>query len=298
MGVAYAILAMVCFASNMLITRVALTRMPVEAGFLLVLAVNIALPAVLFGAEFAARAAPLAWDWKGAALFAASGIVGTFLGRRMLFDTVRLLGAARASVFHSSAPAFAFIAAWLFAGEVITPGDVALVLIVWAGLGLIQPPAGTRAGDAQLTPQLRRRGFMVGVATVAGFGFGNVLRGLAVRAWDEVLFGTMLSSLAALLLQLAVTRDWPGIAAHFRTAKGGALALYAGCGVATALGSIFVTLAMKNIQIGLAVLVVHTTPIVIFPVSVFILKHREELSARTLAGTALVLAGIAALLLR
>ena len=298
MGVAYAILAMVCFASNMLITRVALTRMPVEAGFLLVLGVNIAFPAVLFGAELAARSAPLAWDWKGAALFAASGVVGTFLGRRMLFDTVRLLGAARASVFHSSAPAFAFIAAWLFAGEVITLGDVALVLIVWAGLGLIQPPAGSRAGEAMLTPQLRRKGFMVGVATVAGFGFGNVLRGLAVRAWDEVLFGTMLSSVAALLLQLAVTRDWPKIAAHFRAAKGSALALYAGCGVATALGSIFVTLAMKNIQIGLAVLVVHTTPIVIFPVSVFILKHREELGARTLAGTALVLAGIAALLLR
>lgn len=298
MGVAYAILAMVCFASNMLITRVALTRMPVEAGFLLVLAVNIAFPAVLFGAELAARSAPLAWDWKGVGLFALSGVVGTFLGRRMLFDTVRLLGAARASVFHSSAPAFAFVAAWLFAGEVITLADVVLVLIVWAGLGLIQPPTGTRAGEATLTPELRRKGFMVGVATVAGFGFGNVLRGLAVRAWDEVLFGTMLSSVAALLLQLAVTRDWPKIAAHFRAAKRSALFLYAGCGVATALGSIFVTLAMKNIQIGLAVLVVHTTPIVIFPVSVFILKHREELSARTLAGTALVLAGIAALLLR
>ena len=298
MGVAYAVLAMICFATNMLITRVALTRMPVEAGFILVLCVNIAFPALLFGAEIAARSAPLAWDWKGAGLYALSGVVGTFLGRRMLFDTVRLLGAARASVFHSSAPAFAFLAAWLLAGEVITLGDVALVAIVWAGLGLVQPAAGTRAGDTLLTPELRRRGFLVGVATVAGFGFGNVLRGLAVRAWDEVLFGTMLSSVAALALQLAVTRDWPRIAAHFRAANRGALALYAGCGVATALGSIFVTLAMKNIQIGLAVLVVHTTPIVIFPVSVFILKHREELTGRTLAGTALVLAGIAALLLR
>jgi len=43
---------------------------------------------------------------------------------------------------------------------------------------------------------------------------------------------------------------------------------------------------------------VHTTPLLIFPVSVFILKNREELTGRTLAGAALVLAGIAALLLR
>jgi drug/metabolite transporter (DMT)-like permease len=298
MGVTYAILAMVCFATNMLFTRVALTRMPVEAGFLIVLGVNILFPVTLFAVELATRAEPLLWNWKGAGFYVLSGVVGTFLGRRMLFDTVRLLGAARASVFHSSAPAFAFLAAWLFAGEVITLADLALVAIVWAGLGLVQPPSGTRAGDATLTPALRRRGFLVGIATVAGFGFGNVSRGLAVRAWDEVLFGTFLSSVAALLLQVAVTRDWPKIVAHFRSAGRGAMLLYAGCGLATALGSIFVTLAMKNIQIGLAVLLVHTTPLVIFPVSVFILKHREDLSVRTLAGTALVLAGIAALLLK
>ena len=59
----------------------------------------------------------------------------------------------------------------------------------------------------------------------------------------------------------------------------------------TALGSIFVALAMKRMEIALAVLVVHTTPLVIFPVSVFILKNREELTPRTLLGALLVLVG-------
>jgi drug/metabolite transporter (DMT)-like permease len=297
MGIAYALLAMLCFATNILITRVALTRMPVDAGFLVVLAMNIAFPGALFGLELAARAAPFEWQWKAAGLFALSGLVGTFLGRRMLFDAVRILGPARASVFHSSAPAFAFIGAWLFAGEIVTLRDLALVALVWAGLGLTHPPAGTRPGDTQLTPELRRRGFLVGVGAVAGFGFGNVLRGLAVRAWDEVLFGTALSAVAALALQLAVLRNWRKVFADLRGASRTGLALYAGCGIATSLGSVFVTMAMKNVQIGVAVLVVHTTPLVIFPVSVFLLKRREELTARTLAGTALVLAGIAALLL-
>jgi drug/metabolite transporter (DMT)-like permease len=298
MGVAYALLAMVSFASNMLITRVALTRLPVEAGFFVVLAANIAFPGLLFLGELALRADAMAWNWKGVGLFAASGVVGTFLGRRMLFDTVKLLGAARASVFHSSAPAFAFLAAWLLAGERVTLGDLGLLALVWTGLWFIQPPVGSRIGGAELTPQLLRKGIFVGLATVAGFGVGNVLRGLAVRQWDELLFGTMLSSVAALLLQAVVTRDWPRIAGQLRQAAPSALALYFGCGIATACGSIFVTLAMKEISIGLAVLVVHTTPLVIFPVSVFILKHREELNARAVAGTVLVLGGIAALLLR
>jgi drug/metabolite transporter (DMT)-like permease len=43
---------------------------------------------------------------------------------------------------------------------------------------------------------------------------------------------------------------------------------------------------------------VHTTPLVIFPVSVFLLKNREELSPRTVLGASLVLAGIAFLALR
>jgi drug/metabolite transporter (DMT)-like permease len=193
----------------------------------------------------------------------------------MLFDTVRILGAARASVFHPSAPAFAFLAAWLLAGEVLALSDVALVAVVWFGLWLTHPPVGSQTGDAQLTPQLRRRGIFVGIATVAGFGFGNVLRGLAVRSWDEVFFGTALSTVAAILLQIAVTRDWPKILGQFRAATPAAIALYAACGIATSLGSIFVTLAMKNIQIGL-----------------------EELSVRTLVGTVLVLSGIAVLLMR
>jgi drug/metabolite transporter (DMT)-like permease len=59
-----------------------------------------------------------------------------------------------------------------------------------------------------------------------------------------------------------------------------------------------VTLAMTQLEIGLAVLVVHTTPLVIFPVSVFVLGSREELMPRTIFGALLVLVGIALLAFR
>src|SRR3954465_12330363 len=109
MGITFALLAMVSFASNMLLTRSAVARMPLEAGFLIVIAVNIVFPLLLFPFELAWRAEPFVWEWKGVALFAIGGVIGTFLGRRALFDTVRLLGPSRASVFHSSSPAFAML---------------------------------------------------------------------------------------------------------------------------------------------------------------------------------------------
>jgi len=295
MGVTFAFAAMLCFAANILITRYAVARMPVEAGFFIVLATNILFPALLFPFELAARSAPWSWDWKGVGLFALGGIVGTFLGRRFLFDAVRILGPSRASVFHSTAPAFALVGAWLLADERLGWYEIMLMAIVWIGLWFTQPRAGSVGA---LSPSAARKGMVVGLLTVAGFGMGNVLRGLAMRNWEEAVFGTVISSCAALLCQLIATRDWDRIAAQMRAADRKALWLYVGCGVSTALGAIFVALAMNHMEIALAVLVVHTTPLVIFPVSVFILKNKEELNTRTVLGALLVLTGIALLTLR
>src|SRR3970040_2165488 len=126
MGITYALLAMLAFATNIVITRFAVARMPVETGFFIVLATNVLFPALLFALELGVRAAPYSWHWKSAGLFAIGGVVGRFLGRRFLFDTVKLLGPSRASVFHSTAPAFALLAAWLLAGGALRPRCVPL----------------------------------------------------------------------------------------------------------------------------------------------------------------------------
>ena len=298
MGVTFALAAMVFFSANILITRYAVARLTVEAGFFIVLATNILFPAILFPFELAMRSAPWAWDWKGAGMFAIGGVIGTFLGRRFLFDAVRMLGPSRASVFHSTAPAFALVGAWLLADERLGLYEIVLMAVVWLGLWFTQPRAGSAAGGGTLSPTNVRKGMLAGLLTVAGFGIGNVVRGLAMRGWDEAILGTVLSSSAALACQVVATRDWGKIAAQLRGASRVAVWLYLGCGVTTAFGSIFVALAMKRMEIALAVLVVHTTPLIIFPGSVFILKNREELTPRTLLGALLVLSGIASLAFR
>src|SRR6185295_4534067 len=194
------------------------------------------------------------------------------------------------------------VGAWLLAGERLGLYEIGLMALVWLGLWFTQPRAGSMRGSAagggRLMPANLRKGMLVGVLTVAGFGFGSVLRGLAMRGWDEAILGTLLASSAALACQIVVTRNWGKISAQLRGADRVALWLYVGCGVTTSLGAIFMSLAMKQMEIALSVLVVHTTPLVIFPVSVFILKNREELTPRTLLGALMVLSGIALLALR
>jgi drug/metabolite transporter (DMT)-like permease len=298
MGVLLALCAMVSFASNIVLTRYAVARMPVEAGFFIVLLVNILFPLLMFPFELAARTAPFTWDWSYAGLFALGGVVGTFLGRRFLFDAVKLLGPSRASVFHSTAPAFALIGAWLLAGERLGLYEILLMVMVWIGLWFTQPRAGAKVGAETLSAATLRLGMIAGLLTVAGFGFGNVIRGLAMRGWEEAFLGSVIASLAALACQVAATRNWERIGTQLRAADRTALLLYVLCGVTTSLGSVFIAMAMTKMEIALAVLVVHTTPIVIFPVSVFILKNREELAPRTVFGALVVLTGIALLILR
>ena len=298
MGIALSLLAMLSFAANIVITRYAVQRMPVEAGFLIVLVTNITFPLVVFAGEMSVRSAPFVWTWKYAALFALGGIVGTFLGRRFLFDTVRILGPSRASVFHSTAPAFSLVGAWLVVDERLGVLEIVLMALVWAGLWLTQPRTGSSAGAGSLSASAVRMGMLAGLLTVAGFGFGNVIRGLAMRGWHEAAFGASIASVAALIAQLIATRNWPKIASQFRAADRRAYLLYFACGVTTSMGSIFIGEAMTRMEIALAVLIVHTTPIVIFPFSVLVLKNREDLTPRTVAGALLVLAGIAALAFR
>jgi len=296
MGVALSLLSMLGFAANILLTLYAMMRLSVEVGFLVALATNILFPAALFAFDWAVRTTPFTWDWNGAALFALGGVIGTFLGRRLLFDAVQLLGPSRASVFHSTAPAFALVAAWLLADERLGLYEIGLMALVWLGLWFTQPraaPGGGRPARASL-----RKGMLFGLLTVAGFGFGSVLRGLAMRGWHEALLGALVASAAALACQVVVTRDWTKILAQLRAADRVALWLYVGCGVTTSLGAIFMSLAMVRMEIALSMLVVHTTPLVIFPFSVFVLKNREELAARTVLGAMMVLSGIALLAFR
>jgi len=293
-GITLALLAMVCFGANLIISRYAVARAPIELGFIVVLLTNIAFCAALFGGESVLRASAFAWDWKGVAYFAIGGVIGTFLGRRLLYDTVRLLGPARASVFHSSAPVFSLIAAWALVGERLGAYEIALMALVWIGLWFTTPSTGAH----KLAPEAWRRGAIFGVLTVAGFGFGNAIRGVAMREWDEALFGTFVSSVAAIACQALVTRGWSGTSRALRGADRAGLAWYAASGVSTALGSIFIAMAMARMEIALAALVMHTTPLVVFPYSVLVLKNREGLSLRTLAGAGLVLAGIVLLATR
>ena len=86
--------------------------------------------------------------------------------------------------------------------------------------------------------------------------------------------------------------------ASLRTADRRGILLYAASGMTTMLGSMTGNASMNYLEISIAMLLTYTTPVVVFPISVFVLKNTEALSSRAVVGTLIVLAGVAVIALR
>jgi len=99
-------------------------------------------------------------------------------------------------------------------------------------------------------------------------------------------------------MQVLITRDWPRIAEGSRKGGRAGLLLYFASGLATMGGAILTITSMNYMEIALATLITHTTPLVVFPVNLIPYRNREGLTPRTVASVLLVLLGIALLALR
>ena len=301
-GEALALVALLMFSSNIILTRVASRRIPIGVGFLVSVLANIAFSALLFAIELALRRRPLEWDWTALALFAAAGVFSTYLGRWFFFESITRLGPARASVFQASSPLFTAVIAWVLLAEALGARSLAAMAIAIAGLLLVSSsprqlvdasgaPAA-RAPRANLRTLLRA-GLMLGIASSAAYATGNVLRAIAIRRWDEPVLGALMGAIAALAVQWALNPGNLDTLRQLRTVPRSGVVMFAAGGAVTITAQMLVISAMAYVPVAIVALITLCTPLVVFPLSYFLLRNEEGITARTVAGGALVLAGIA-----
>ena len=145
---------------------------------------------------------------------------------------------------------------------------------------------------------LAPRAMLMAVLPAAGFGIGNVFRGLGMHQSHDAILATLVGGATALLCQLVSQRKLAAAVASLRTADRRGMLLYAASGTTTMLGSMTGNASMNYLEISIAMLLTYTTPVVVFPISVFVLKNAEALSLRAVVGTLIVLAGVAVIALR
>jgi len=167
-----------------------------------------------------------------------------------------------------------------------------------AGVAGRSEPAPVVAAGSTMTQRLMQSVLILGMGSSLAYAIGNVLRGSAVRSWNEPVLGALIGAACGLVLQLAFSADKRGIVSRLRAASHGGVALFATIGVTTISAQMCAIGAMRYIPLSVATLVTLCTPILVFPLSHLLFRNQDRITAITLAGSGLTLLGIAIIVMR
>ena len=299
MGEALAVLTLLLFSANAFLVRAASRRLDQSLGFLIALVANIGSAAVAVLAQMLISGGIGRAPWSAVVLFLLGGLLANYLGRRGYFRSVQALGPSRAAAIQVTNPAFAVTFAWGLLRETISVIDLLAIGAVLGGLVLTSHKPGTDP-----TVALRREQRMVQVRQVAPavlaaacYGLGNVVRGAAVRQWEEPLVGGLLGALSGTAVYVLLHVSVREVVGQVRAADRTGISLWWGVGTLAIAGQMAVIGATARIPVGIAVAISSALPIVVIPISVLVLRNREQLTVWSAGGAGLIVAGVATMVL-
>ena len=303
-GYVLSALALLLFTAAILTTKAAARRIPLGPGFMIATVVNVVFASLAVALQFGLRIEPLQWNLQALALFAVAGGFSTYLGRWFFYESVVRFGPAKASIFQISSPLFTALIAWIVLGEGMTVLLAFGMLLSIFGLMLVSYKPGffTRgpsvaAAQTSLHQRFLQSVFLLGLGSSLAYAIGNVLRGSAVRAWDEPILGALAGATSGLILQLMFRSsnhqsDSTLRLKGLKSADRRGVCLYVLIGICTITAQMCVISAMRYIPLSVATLVTLCTPILVFPLSHLIWRGQDDITAMTLAGAGLTLLGI------
>jgi drug/metabolite transporter (DMT)-like permease len=308
--------ALLLFTTSILVTKAASSRLDLGLGFLIATSTNVAFSALALLVQMQLRTDGLQWNLPAFFLFAAAGGFSTYLGRWFFYESVVRFGPAKASIFQISSPLFTAMMAWLLLGERLTPLVALGMVMTIGGLMLVsckpgffarRSPIAAMAPDGEPAPavaktpamqRLMQSVLLLGMGSSLAYAIGNVLRGSAVRSWNEPILGALIGAACGLALQVAFSAGKRVMVSRVRAASRSGMALFAVIGVTTISAQMCAIGAMRYIPLSVATLVTLCTPILVFPLSHLLFKDQDEITAITLAGSGLTLLGIFIIVMR
>ncbi len=245
---------------------------------------------VLFREPLPLSAESSRWIWLGL-----SGVIGLSLGDTFYFQSLISVGPRLGSLLLSLAPIFGSVIAWIFFGETLTllqsTGIVcALAGIAWVVMSHEEPP-DTPHGHT-------RRGVFFGVLAGLGQALGLVLSKQGMLGEFSPFQANVIRMLAASLFIWGWTfiGGQAGLTMRTLRERPQVLRLLAlGALVGPVLGVSSSLLAVQHTEIGVASTLMALPPVIILPISYFVLK--EKIGWQAILGTLLAIAGVAVLFL-
>ena len=286
-GIAYALAAALCWGTSPVLVKRGLRHSNVNAavlqqlvGSVLILALIIVLP---FGEV------ELLMPWTAAGAFVSVGLVGSFLGRTFALKAIDEVGASRAQSIINSAPLLTAVYAIVLLGETATP-----LILIGVGLivsGLLIITRGT-ADDEDPGRSLRLRAFLNPLLAIVFFGFGPILKKVAMLAGGTSVPGALITHVTGLALVMSSGQllriNWrDGI----RTTADSYVFLLMS-GVFQGVGSVFTYLAVAHAPAIIVAPIWNVQPLITFSLARLLLQGDETLTLKDGLAAVLVVAGV------
>lgn len=306
LGYLLAVGALLLFTVAILIAKLASSHLKLDLGFLIATSVNVVFAALALVVQLGLRSDTIQWNAQGFWLFAAAGAFSTYLGRWFFYESVVRFGPAKASLFQVSSPLFTALIAWLMMGERLSLAVGAGIGIAIGGLVLVsyKPrgilPVGLKSVDTQRSARdrLLQSALLLGLGSSLAYAISNVLRGIAVRGWNEPVAGALAGAVAGLALHLAFSAGKNQLLVRLKEASRSGILLYALMGVCTIAAQMCLIGSMRYIPVSVAALMTLCTPVLVFPLSYWLFKGQDTITATTLAGAAVTLLGLVMVVMR
>lgn len=317
MGEFLAIFALFLFSANIILTKVASGRLDLHLGFLISVTVNVLFSFLLLIVQFGFREDPFQMNYLGFFFFLLAGFFNTYLGRWFFFDSIAILGPAKASTFQVSNPLFTVVIAWVFLGERLSWLDALSIIVVLLGLFFVsynpelfskKQTAAAREVVEVNTPAQERRwsskwklllqsGIFLAFFSTLSYAIGNVLRGAAIQTWNEPILGGLIGAAMGLFLHYITSAHKKNLWRSLKQADRKGFYYYVISGILTITAQICVIASMWYIPVSIATLITLSTPLLVTPMSYFLLKNQEGIGLLTVVGIVSVLAGITMIVL-
>jgi drug/metabolite transporter (DMT)-like permease len=217
------------------------------------------------------------------AAFVLGGLAGNAIGRRWSFMSIDLLGASRSSALRGSSPVITTLLAMvLLREEVSLPQWAAILAIVVGGVLVTWNPGEDRR-------QWLGLGVVYALAAATSYGVRPLILKHGLNIADVPLAAACIGAVAALLYTL-VREDRSQLRA---TRMDAALLLWVVAGVIGAIGLVSLTFAIGAGDVSVVYPLTSSAPLFTVLFTALLLRGVEQITWRLVAGTVLVVGGVA-----
>lgn len=285
-----ALLTALCWSMNSLFFSSAGKRVGSSTVNLLrlwiALAILVPVHTVLTGIPIPWRASPTAW-----LSLSLSGMIGFVLGDAAYLEALVLLGPRLVMLLMTTSPFVAALLGWLISGETLGRWEICAMIVTLAGVAWVVGE-GNGGGDAKRGTGFRK-GILFGLLGAVGQAVGLLFPKMGLKTGISPMSANLIRIAAAGALMTGIVL-LTGRFAYYRgkfKEKQALRMIALGTLLGPLTGVILSLYSVKLAPLGVASTLMSLSPVILIPISRFVLH--EKISLRAVVGTILSLLGVA-----